>query len=137
MLPPPAKQQEQLLQWLDGMAPADYEMFLGNWLYLLIQVHHAYLLSPYTRHPGPPALHRDAHRACTLQAVYPAARVGKVTGMLLEQDIDQIVPLFFFPEMVRSNSPSRSPAVACTRPTRPVARGAAAAGENQGGASSA
>ena len=137
MLPPPAKQQEQLLQWLDGMAPADYEMFLGNWLYLLIQVHHAYLLSPYTRHPGPPALHRDAHRACTLQAVYPAARVGKVTGMLLEQDIDQIVPLFFFPEMVRSNSPSSSPAIACTRPTRLVARGAAAAGENQGGASSA
>ena len=92
---------------------------------------------PYTRHSGPPALHRDAHRACTLQAVYPAARVGKITGMLLEQDIDQIVPLFFFPEMVRSNSPSSSPAVACTRPTRPVARGAAAAGENQGGASSA
>eukprot|EP00964_Phaeocystis_antarctica_P105590 scaffold70584_cov57-Phaeocystis_antarctica.AAC.1 len=108
MLPPPAEQQEQLLQWLDGMAPADHEMFLGNWLYLLL-----------------------------VQAVYPAARVGKVTGMLLEQDIDQIVPLFFFPEMVRSNSPSSSPAVACTRPTRPVARRPAAAGENQGGASSA
>ena len=42
-------------------------------------------------------------------------RVGKVTGMLLEQDV--IVPLFFFPEMVRSTSPSSSPAVACTRPT--------------------
>ena len=49
--------------------------------------------------------------------MYPAARVGKITGMLLEQDIDQIVPLFFFPEMVRSTSPSSSPAVACTRPT--------------------
>ena len=130
MLPPPAKQQEQLLQWLDGMPPADHEMFLGNWLYLLlIQVHHAYLLLPVsTPHPGPPALHRDAHRACTLQAVYPAARVGKITGMLLEQDIDQIVPLFFFPEMVRSTSPSSSPAVACTRPTCPVARGATVAG---------
>ena len=52
-----------------------------------------------------------------LQAVDPTARVGKVTGMLLEQDVSQIVPLFFFPEMVRSTSPSSSPAVACTRPT--------------------
>eukprot|EP00964_Phaeocystis_antarctica_P064975 scaffold39131_cov40-Phaeocystis_antarctica.AAC.1 len=128
MLPPPAKQQEQLLQWLDGMPPADHEMFLGNWLYLLIQVHHAYLLSPYTRHPGPPALHRDAHRACMLQAVDPAVRVGKVTGMLLDQDVGEIVPLFFFPKMVRSTSPSSSLAVACTRPTCPVARGATATG---------
>tara|TARA_B100000780_G_scaffold231355_1_gene171152 strand:- start:2 stop:184 length:183 start_codon:yes stop_codon:yes gene_type:complete len=31
----------------------------------------------------------------------PAARVGKLTGILLEQDVDQIVPLIFFPEMVR------------------------------------
>uniref|UniRef100_A0A7S0E792 aspartate--tRNA ligase n=1 Tax=Phaeocystis antarctica TaxID=33657 RepID=A0A7S0E792_9EUKA len=70
MLPPPAKQQEQLLQWLDGMPPADHEMFLGNWLYLLIQ------------------------------AVDPAVRVGKVTGMLLDQDVGEIVPLFFFPKML-------------------------------------
>ena len=35
----------------------------------------------------------------------PAARIGKVTGMLLEQDVDQIVPLFFFPpEMVRDHA---------------------------------
>jgi len=52
-----------------------------------------------------------------LQAVDPTARAGKVTGMLLEQDEDQIVPLICFPEMVRSNSPSSSPVVACTRPT--------------------
>ena len=134
MLPPPAKQQEQLLQFLDGMAPADHEMFLGNWLYLLlVQVHHAYLRLPVhtplwsasSAQRCPP----NAHRACTLQAVYPAARVGKVTGMLLDQDVGEIVPLFFFPKMVRSTSPSSSPAVACTRPTCPVVRrGAAAAG---------
>jgi len=64
------QQQEQLLQWLDGMPPADHEMFLGNWLYLLIQ------------------------------AVDPAVRVGKVTGMLLDQDVGEIVPLFFFPKML-------------------------------------
>ena len=52
-----------------------------------------------------------------LQAVDPTARAAKVTGMLLEQDEDQIVPLICFPEMVRSNSPSSSPVVACTRPT--------------------
>ena len=44
----------------------------------------------------------------------PAARIGKVTGMLLEQDVDQIVPLFFFPEMVRDLAARSSPAVACT-----------------------
>jgi hypothetical protein len=30
-----------------------------------------------------------------------AARVGKITGMLLEMDLDEIVPLLFFPDMVR------------------------------------
>ena len=42
--------------------------------------------------------------------------------MLLEQDVDQIVPLLFLPEMVRSTSPSSSPAVAMPlthSPTRP------------------
>ena len=129
MLLPPAEQQEQLYRWLDGMAPADHEMFVGNWLYLLVQVHHTYSLSPYIRHPGPPALHRDACPPRLLQAVYPAARVGKLTGMLLEQDVDQIVPLFCFPKMVRSNSPSSSPAVACMcPPARLLLRGATAAG---------
>ena len=49
-----------------------------------------------------------------MQAVDPAARIGKLTGMLLEQDVDQIVPLFFFPEMVRDLAARSSPAVACT-----------------------
>ena len=97
MLPSPAKQQELLLEWLDGMPPVEHERFLGNWLYLLIQVH----ITP-VRAPGPPALHRST--ASDLQAVDPAARVGKLTGMLLEQDVDQIVPLFFFPEMVRDHA---------------------------------
>ena len=42
----------------------------------------------------------------------PSAPVGKLTGMLLEQDVDQIVPLFFFPEMVRDLAARSSPAVA-------------------------
>ena len=46
--------------------------------------------------------------------MYPAARVGKITGMLLEQDIDQIVPLFFFPEMVRYKSAVRHTPCHCS-----------------------
>ena len=38
----------------------------------------------------------------------PAACVGKITGMLLEMDLDEIVPLLFFPDMVRSASPKPS-----------------------------
>ena len=56
----------------------------------------------------------------------PAARIGKVTGMLLEQDVDQIVPLFFFPEMVRDHAARSSPTVACTLAHPPGLRGAAA-----------
>ena len=123
MLPSPAKQQELLLQWLDGMPPVEHERFLGNWLYLLIQVH----ITP-VRAPGPPALHRDPP-LLVLQAVDPAARVGKLTGMLLEQDVDQIVPLFFFPEMVRDLAARSSPTVACTLAHPPgSACGAAATG---------
>ena len=61
------------------------------------------------------------------QAVDPA-RAGKITGMLLELDVHQIVALIVFPDMVRSTSP-------CSRlhsPTRPVApRGAAATEKHQ------
>ena len=47
----------------------------------------------------------------------PAACVGKITGMLLEMDLDEIVPLLFFPDMVRSTSPKPSTLRAqCTRP---------------------
>ena len=46
MLPPPAEQQELFLQLLDGMPPVEHEMFLGNWLYLLVQVHHICSLAP-------------------------------------------------------------------------------------------
>ena len=107
MLPPLAEQQEQLLQFLDGMAPADHEMFLENWLYLLlVQVHHAYLVSHYIRHPVWSASSAQGCPPRLWQAMYPEARVGKLTGMLLEQDVDQIVPLLFLPEMVRSTSPS-------------------------------
>ena len=61
-----------------------------------------------------------------MQAVDPAARVGKLTGMLLEQDVDQIVPLFFFPEMVRDHA-ARSIAQQSLAhsPTCAVLRGAA------------
>ena len=51
----------------------------------------------------------------------PAARIGKLTGMLLEQDVDQIVPLFFFPEMVRDHA-ARSIAHNSRLHTRPPAR---------------
>ena len=56
----------------------------------------------------------------------PSAPVGKLTGMLLEQDVDQIVPLFFFPEMVRDHAARSSPTVACTLAHPPGLRGAAA-----------
>ena len=64
------------------------------------------------------------------QAVDPA-RAGKITGMLLELDEHQIVPLdvhkivalIVFPDMVRLTSPGSR----LHSPTRPVApRGAAA-----------
>ena len=56
----------------------------------------------------------------------PAARVRKLTGMLLEQDVDQIVPLFFFPEMVHDHAARSSPQHSLAHsPTRPVLRGAA------------
>ena len=59
----------------------------------------------------------------------PAARVRKLTGMLLEQDVDQIVPLFFFPEMVRDHAArSTEPNSSLNSPTRPVLRVAAATG---------
>ena len=52
----------------------------------------------------------------------PAARVGKITGMLLEMDLDEIVPLLFFPDMVRSTLPT--PSASCTLAHSPaVARG--------------
>jgi hypothetical protein len=54
--------------------------------------------------------------------VDPAARVGKITGMLLEMDLDEIVPLLFFPDIVRSTSPKPT-ALRAHSPTRPVARG--------------
>ena len=129
MLPAPSEQQEQLLQMLDGMPPVEHESFLGHWLYLLVQVHHAYLVSHYTRHPVWSASSAQGCPPRLWQGVYPEARVGKLTGMLLEQDVDQIVPLFCFPKMVRSNSPSSSPAVACMcPPARLLLRGATAAG---------
>ena len=56
------------------------------------------------------------------QAVDPA-RAGKITGMLLELDVHQIVALIVFPDMVRLTSPGSR----LHSPTRPVApRGAAA-----------
>jgi len=54
--------------------------------------------------------------------VDPAARVGKITGMLLEMELDEIVPLLLFPDIVRSTSPKFS--TSCTLAhTCPVARG--------------
>ena len=57
-----------------------------------------------------------------MQAVDPAARVGKLTGMLLEQDVDQIVPLFFFPEMVRDHAAAVAQQSLAHSPIRPVLR---------------
>ena len=107
---------------LDGMPPVEHASFLGHWLYLLVQVHDAYLVSHYTRHAVWFASSAQGCPPRLWQAMYPEARVGKLTGMLLEQDVDQIVPLLFLPEMVRSTSPSSSPAVAMPlthSPTRP------------------
>ena len=124
MLPPPAEQQELLLQWLAGMPPVEHERFLGNWLYLLVQVHICLL----SLRPAP-----LVHQLCTgnhgfsvLQAVDPAARVGKLTGMLLEQDVDQIVPLLFFSEMVRDHEVAQQSRA--HSPTRAVLRATAATG---------
>ena len=91
---------------LDGMPPVEHASFLGHWLYLLVQVHDAYLVSHYTRHAVWFASSAQGCPPRLWQGVYPEARVGKLTGMLLEQDVDQIVPLLFLPEMVRSTSPS-------------------------------
>ena len=114
---------------LDGMPPVEHASFLGHWLYLLVQVHDAYLVSHYTRHAVWFASSAQGCPPRLWQAMYPEARVGKLTGMLLEQDVDQIVPLICFPEMVRSNSPSSSPAVACMcPPARLLLRGPTAAG---------
>ena len=46
------------------------------------------------------------------QGVDPA-RAGKITGMLLELDVHQIVARIVFPDMVRSMSPCSR---LCTRP---------------------
>ena len=46
------------------------------------------------------------------QAVDPA-RAGKITGMLLELNVHQIVALIVLPDMVRSTSPCSR---LCTRP---------------------
>ena len=86
---------------LDGMPPVEHASFLGHWLYLLVQVHHAYLVSHYIRHPVWSASSAQGCPPRLWQGVYPEARVGKLTGMLLDQDVDQVVPLLFFPEMVR------------------------------------
>jgi hypothetical protein len=59
--------------------------------------------------------------------VDPAARVGKITGMLLEMDLDEIVPLLFFPDMVRSTSPK--PSTSCTLAHSPGCAWSAAATE--------
>ena len=61
MLPSPAEKQELLLQWLDGMPPVEHERFLGNWLYLLVQVHHICSLSLTW---STTALHRDPPLLC-------------------------------------------------------------------------
>ena len=74
------------------------------------------------------------------QAVDPA-RAGKITGMLLDLDVHQIVPLnvhkivalIVSPDMVRSTLPgSRLHSL-----TRPVTPGAAATGHHQRGADDA
>ena len=120
MLPSPAEKQELLLQWLNGMPPVEQERYLGNRLYLLVQVHHIRSLSLTWSTSS-----AEGFTASVLQAVDPAARVGKLTGMLLEQDVDQIVPLFFFPEMVRGHAVAQQSLA--HSPTRAV-RGAAATG---------
>jgi len=123
MLPSPAEKQELLLQWLNGMPPVEQERYLGNRLYLLVQVHHIRSLSLTWSTSS-----AEGFTASVLQAVDPAARVGKLTGMLLEQDVDQIVPLLFFPEMVRDHARSSPQQSLAHSPTRPVLRAAAATG---------
>ena len=71
------------------------------------------------------------------QAVDPA-RAGKITGMLLDLEVHQIVPLnvlkivalIVLPDMVRSTSPGSR----LHSPTRPVAPCAAATEQRQRGA---
>ena len=123
MLPSPAEKQELLLQWLSGMPPVEQERYLGNRLYLLVQVHHIRSLSLTWSTSS-----AEGFTASVLQAVDPAARFGKLTGMLLEQDVDQIVPLLFFPEMVRDHARSSPQQSLAHSPTRPVLRAAAATG---------
>ena len=149
MLPSPAEQQQLLLKTLESMPSAEHERFLGEKLHLLVQVHILsiflsfylsvflpFCLSNFLPFYLSMLLYAATHHLKTKQGAPPArvwqavdpARAGKITGMLLELDVHQIVALIVFPDMVRSTSP-------CSRlhsPTRPVApRGAAATEKHQ------
>ena len=102
MLPSPAEQRQLLIMSLERMPSADHEMFLGTMIYPLVQVRILSIPSPivlsirlsilYTLRLIPWKAH--------VQAVDPA-RAGKVTGMLLEQDVYEIIDLIVFPDTVR------------------------------------
>ena len=104
MVSPPAEQKQLLLKSLESVPSTEHERFLGETLYPLVQVHITRLLTaPHTRdQTGMPR---------GWQAVDPA-RAGKITGMLLELDVQivpldvhKIVALILSPDMVRSISP--------------------------------
>ena len=124
MLPPPAEQQQLLLKTLESMPSAEHERFLGEKLHLLVQVHilsiflSFYLSGFLSAYLAPNAV---THHLKTKQGAPPArvwqavdpARAGKITGMLLELNVHQIVALIVLPDMVRSTSPCSR---LCTRP---------------------
>ena len=102
---PPAEQKQLLLKSLESMPSTDHERFLGDKLYPLVQVHITRLFTA----PKPRDNQTGMPRAW--QAVDPA-RAGKITGMLLELDVQivpldvhKIVALILSPDMVRSISP--------------------------------
>ena len=106
MVSPPAEQTQLFLKLLESMPSTEHERFLGDTLYPFVQVSRAYLLSlihaPLGDQTGMPR---------AWQAVDPA-RAGKITGMLLELDVQivpldvhKIVALILSPDMVRSTSP--------------------------------
>ena len=94
---------------LESMPSAEHERFLGEMLHHLVQVILSIHLRTSFYHPlvMHPSIHSSVYALCDssmeserVQVVDPA-RAGKLTGMLLELDVHEIIPLLVFPDMVR------------------------------------
>ena len=94
---------------LESMPSAEHERFLGEMLHPFVQailsIHLRTICLSSTRNAsvypfiGLCTVSHIPWKA-RVQAVDPA-RAGKLTGMLLELDVHEIIPLLVFPDMVR------------------------------------